>query len=1106
MFPIKRLPSGGTSSTRIPIFSLSGGVSTQPPSKRTPIEAENLDNVLITLERSAEKRPGFEIIPQQSFIGNNQTSEVNRLDFYRLDEETLGNTDLFWTWFNINENNRFLIAIDYKATIENSILFYVYKINPDNTWVDITPTSNAEKTEQNSTIVNPITRTYITYGSGANLAKNVLKVTTIGSSIIFLNNLVKAGFTSGSTGYTFNLDGSQSNELDLEGLKVTYYTSTRVSGSSGSLETNTQETNITNYSLTGNALPTSITIALPTPDSLGEKSNIIFANNTTPGTVLTSDPSLTTHSQYFTGVVNATYNNNNDNLTFENTPTAYKTTTSSAVSIQGNILEGKTILNLPISAAPANEIRVPTVGTGNIDYPTTAQQNLNYLKVLCWVDKDKYFTGVITKIQTSPTNRLDIKVDFVSAALKTETTATTYTLNIAYECITLDVNSISQQLLSNNVVNVNWKIFWGSYIPVEDFKYKDSAQPWLGQSYSDFSEVRFPPDGVEIYANNSNIIGRYIVDNSASTMLDSLYDSSHPLDSQSAVNGRGKVFYTQGPYLNNSSGYYRLINFPETKTYKDGNSVVVGTGRPYSKKIRTPDICSILDKKRMPQRLTFNEGNFGIDNDWVFAPISWSEKTSGNLTTNPGPSVFLNKDKTDVLNKTISAIVTYRDRLFFACEDVIFSSQLGVYENLFLQDPSNIVSSDPIDIRASSKTFSEIISLTPFSDFLLANTKSDTQFELRGSENQITPLTAQIAPTSFYATAKLTEPLLMGSLIYFFSPQKIYVYISQTSNALSTAEDVSVTCSGYLPENIKTSCVCTSANTIAFVDQDKPNYLYLYTNKLGGDKVLQNSFFRYILDSNDSIESMQFYDNYLHCIIKKKNTINGFCKYFILKTLIAKEDIKVPRIDNRFLFTVYENNNTIFYPDLNETIFILSFPYFINTSDLLLITSTEDSSWGENKYTVIKPNVVFTNNGNSLLLRVSGNYAKQNSRFYIGTKYKMNIELSEQFVRDQNNNTIDGVLNLRTLVIKHQDTGNYDIVATRRNKSILKSTFNAISSNTIDTLSLENTQTSGEFVSKILGFSDSTKIQIISEYPTPVNIVNMEFKGKFKQTYTSLNT
>lgn len=1106
MFPIKRLPSSGSNSTRLPIFSLSGGVSTQPPSKRTPTEAENLDNVLVTLERSAEKRPGFEIIPQQSFIGNNQTTNLNRLDFYRLDEEVLGTTDLFWTWFNINENNRFLLAINYKAYEENSILFYVYKINPDSSWTDITPTSNVEKTEQNSTIVSPITRAYITHGYTGNVAKNVLKVTTIGSSLIFLNTLVKAGFTSGSTGYKFNLDGSENkSELDLEGLKVTYYTSTRVSGSSGSLETNTQETNITSRSLTGSSLPASITIALPTPNDLAEKSNIIFANNTTPGSVLTSDPTLTTHSQYFTGVVKETYNNNNDNLTFENTPASYKTTSSSTVSIKGNTLEGTTILNLPISSAPAGEIRVPTIGSNPIDYTTTAQQNLNYLRVLCWVDSDKYFTGVITKIQTGP-NRLDIKVDFVSSTLKTETTATPYTLNIAYECIDLDINAVSSELLSNSSANTNWKIFWGSYVPVEDFKYKDSAQPWLGQSYSDFSEVRFPPDGIEIYANNSNIIGKYLADSSAATMLNALYDSSHPLNGKSPLNGRGKIFYTQGPYLNSSSGYYRLINFPETKPHKDGNTVVVGTGRPYSKKIRTPDICSIIDKARMPQRLTFNEGNFGINNDWVFSPISWTEKTSGDLVTNPGPSIFLNKDKTDVLNKAISAIVTYRDRLFFACEDVIFTSQLGVYENLFLQDPSNIVSSDPVDVRASSKTFSEIISLTPFSDFLLINTKADTQFELRGSENQITPLTAQIAPTSFYATTKLTEPLLMGSLIYFFSPSKLYVYISQTSSALSTAEDVSITCSGYLPENIKTSCVCTSANTISFVDGDKPNYIYLYTNKLASDKVLQNSFFRYILDSNDSVESMQFYDNYLHCVIKKKNTINSLCKYFILKTLISKEDIKIPRIDNRFLFTVLENNNAIFYPNLNETQFNFSFPYYVNKDNLVLITSPEDSSWGENKYTVLKPTVAVTINGNNLSLRVAGNYVKHNSKFYVGTKYKMNIELSEQFVRDQNNNTIDGVLNLRTLVIKHQDTGNYDIIATRRDKSILKSTFNAVSSNTTDTLSLENTQNSGEFVSKILGFSDSTKIQIISEYPTPVNIVNMEFKGKFKQTYTSLNT
>jgi hypothetical protein len=119
----------------------------------------------------------------------------------------------------------------------------------------------------------------------------------------------------------------------------------------------------------------------------------------------------------------------------------------------------------------------------------------------------------------------------------------------------------------------------------------------------------------------------------------------------------------------------------------------------------------------------------------------------------------------------------------------------------------------------------------------------------------------------------------------------------------------------------------------------------------------------------------------------------------------------------------------------------------------------------------------------------------------------MNVELSTQFVRDQNNNVIDGVLNLKTLTLRHADTGNYDIVATRRGKSVIQSKFSAlITNNNLDSLSIENTEKSGEFVAKVFGFSDTTRIQIVSDYPTPVNIINMELKGKFTQTYTSLNT
>ena len=47
---------------RIPVNTLSGGVGRQAPSKRLPTEAEVLDNVFVTMEKSIEKRSGYELL------------------------------------------------------------------------------------------------------------------------------------------------------------------------------------------------------------------------------------------------------------------------------------------------------------------------------------------------------------------------------------------------------------------------------------------------------------------------------------------------------------------------------------------------------------------------------------------------------------------------------------------------------------------------------------------------------------------------------------------------------------------------------------------------------------------------------------------------------------------------------------------------------------------------------------------------------------------------------------------------------------------------------------------------------------------------------------
>ena len=100
------------------------------------------------------------------------------------------------------------------------------------------------------------------------------------------------------------------------------------------------------------------------------------------------------------------------------------------------------------------------------------------------------------------------------------------------------------------------------------------------------------------------------------------------------------------------------------------------------------------------------------------------------------------------------------------------------------------------------------------------------------------------------------------------------------------------------------------------------------------------------------------------------------------------------------------------------------------------------------------------------------------------------------------------MLNIRTGVFRHFNTGNYDIEVSHRGRTPLVSSFACQKvdfTSGEDTLSLEVTEDQGEFVAKIFGYSDSTKIAIVSDYTTPMNITNMEFKGKFKQKYSTFN-
>jgi len=976
-----RRQSSGDTTTRISIPNILS-VSRQATNKRQPQDAENIDNALVTLERNVEKRSGFTVVPQNTIAnllntGWDFTNEDCHLSLHEL--ESISNNDLWFYWYNINEETRFLIVVNFDATGKDQQLIYTYQLLTDNSWKNVSMVAQWDPTDptiqdstpgnsNNSTVVqayatannisyaaavaagtvSTTTRAYITYGTDTKTARESLKAVTLSSSLIILNTNVYAGFSSDVNGKLFDLGGIATATDDIRGRKITYFTAAKV----------------TKVFDTG-------------PDNL------------------------------------------------QNTP-------------------------------------------------------------------DDVFLG--------------------------------YTPD-----------------------SVN-----GNYISVDDYLFDKPGLAFLGQRVNDASVIKLPPQKDDWFSNNTNITTG---DNKAQLMLAALYDSTHPLKNiTGGVGGRGKIMKTLNSFLNLISGYYRFISFSEAEIYGYGNTAflatqmvvgkayliittgstdftahgaansnpgttfvatsvgtgdgtvkdaVVGAGNPYLQKVRTPDEWSYIDPNRMPHKLSLNI----VNSSPVFSikPMDWKPRESGTKNSNPGPSIFKTADGLALKHVRIKSLAVFKDRLWFSADDSVFSSALGKYEQLFIDDPTNIVDSDPIDVRASSNTYAEIVTMSPFENFLFVNTKANVQFQLMaagGEGTNLSPTNVSISPVTYYSTAAFVDPQTIGSQLYFYDSQRLYLYMGEGKLGLASAVEVSASVTGYLPKNYRAACTAPTHDSILSVDNDNPNNIYLYTVRFSGDRLIQSSFYRFILSQASNIQSLQAYNSYLYAVVKNNN------KFFLQRTNLLPDSIETPRLDDVFVVktkSTGNNPNTVYDIATNTTTFKIPLELPYNTEGSLVVFGTDWS--GETPNTVLTGQV--TSQANHKEFIVQGNYSESNKTVYFGNKFNLNVTLSPLVVRDQNNQVLEGSMSVRAGTIRHANSGNYSISVSSRTRTPMVSSFFPNYSDIVlteDSLPLDLVDVNGEFTFKVFGYSDSTVISINSDATTPVNITGIDFKTKFRWKSNTVNT
>lgn len=1165
--------SGSYFPVRIDIPSLSGGVGRSSPAKRIPTESENIDNMIVSLEHSAEKRQGVELIDWEddaaysSYITGRLASVSDAIN-----DVSAADKDLWFHWFLVSNAQTYLIAVDYKATGATDTLLWVYSID-----------SNGKLGTREVVDVDDTTREYITFGSGTYAAKDVLRAVSVGSSILILNNKVKAGFTSS---VELNADGDEVNggllrkmdgtvtdttplsdslgkeikyatavTVDPEGEAevwtewsqyiagdTAYDTESRVSNSSSNSDNSDPFEGTENYDYlkyniwevkeeAGNIVG---------PDGSGHP--IRRPSKGIGKRALNFRPAFNTSGDFRKGLWTSGWVGGTESTKSEMTwrfvyqeasATSTGAITSSSLMTTGSptiqdSLDANQNGNVGTQLAYWDEdTRFASTNSGENAAAANAPR-IKFWKDRSWngealgapsgfnpprgckfSNSASYGSGTIDEwwVPGDPVNRNDATLFIHIGDIGTVGNLVEHVVKIINSaadlgfchCTATATASLTGVVFDSWFYADQWKDTGKDtdYIEANNYFYPDQTRKFLGQAVAALNDLKFPPTETDLTAFNG---GTRVAD-----VLQALYPDV------GNENGLGKIYYLSQQYLGLSEGYYRAKSV---------------TDQPYLHKVRTPEDMSIIDKRRMPRQLVLNPNEGANPNKWQLREVDWDPRDSGSKQSNPGPSIFHDGDG-NAIQREISAISFYRGRLFLASEDILVSSRIGDWDNFFIINPDGISVADPIDLQVSSNAYTPITYLQPYRNFLFLGTDGDTQYELLGSENQISPLTAEIAPTSFYNMTLDIEPVLLNNSLFFLAENKLYIYFGEQTDSNENAVEISVNCPDYLPANYSEVTTSSILNTIFVVDGDNRHIVYCYTNRLSGQEIAQNSFYRFIFPTTWSIKSMQAIGEYLHMVWEEEFTdSDGSSTWTTVNTgklHLKNEDLEEPRLDSRILITSSDILKAPVYNGTTTTVWVKSPTLDIDTivlwddhsegngssatrGDVLVATAATDTSAADGGVGNIDVN-------GGISLTVTGDYAsgtlKFNSPdgFYIGKKYTSNIELSPIFLRDEAVNVQNGALNLRNGMFRYRNSGDFKVSVQRKLRTAQLSSFTIdIADRRTTGLAYKPYDDFGVFKVPVLSFTNDVIIKITSDSVHPLAISDIEFSAKFKRKMTSLGT
>jgi hypothetical protein len=488
---------------------------------------------------------------------------------------------------------------------------------------------------------------------------------------------------------------------------------------------------------------------------------------------------------------------------------------------------------------------------------------------------------------------------------------------------------------------------------------------------------------------------------------------------------------------------------------------------------------------------------------------AWAERTAGDEQTVPTPSF---------IGRAIKDHNLFRSRyVVIGGESVVFSEVDSIF-NFFNDTASQVLETDPIDVRAVSETSTDLNWMLPVDESLLVFS-GKSQFQVRPADADVlTPRTAVCLRLSNIEMNPNLRPKIAGPNVVFATNEYGYTGFREYQFFDTQTRRIGLNLGGSLnitlnvPKYIKgLSTVWDVGESLDYFacltpDNQKKLYVYKYLWQSGQGSLYkqQGSWSEWTFDGD--IRWARFFDNQLWLVMTYADGT--------YTTVIESEeldDTTDPQIylDRLILYpecnsttTTTDNISATYNADTNTTTFTLPYQMQGTTDAVIRYDNTRNRAL-----------VVGTaSTGNQIVCSIRGDW--RTDKLAVGRRYKFEYEFTPAYKpsRDQARQKVIGDLNGRlqvaTWTVHHSETGRYDVIVNRKNRSIdSRHQFWA------RTLNVENNQldtattvlNTGSFRVPVHSKNTECRVSIESDSWLPLTISGASWEGNYSDRARSLS-